>query len=355
MSFCLLWVKNDKAAKAERYAKQSVKEAEKKLERAKKDDADKDEIERLKKLLEEEKNRKKSLKPGEEEQKKMDKERKEITEANLKFVLKVFFKSKTKIKISPNSFIIYSSNIGDGELKSDDKKEKRKESDLIKKTTTFNLKIYEDKGKDKVDYIDLAKVGCKERAERIEKDVFELLGISVDLFQQSNEYNPLNIYNKLREDSVKKDAVREERDRIALEKEREKREEKDAKKRAKKKLKEERDKRRDRIREGTVDYEEEYDEEDSDDDDDDDELGDYDSKEELTKAMAREFVKKKKKEKKEGKKHEMQKGGYRYKQKGGYKYNQKGGYKYKKMVTRRKSQQRNKRKTRKNNNKIEKY
>ena len=119
----------------------------------------------------------------------------------------------------------------------------------------------------------------------------------------SNEYNPLNIYNKLREDSVKKDAVREERDRIALEKEREKREEKDAKKRAKKKLKEERDKRRDRIREGTVDYEEEYDEEDSDDDD-DDELGDYDSKEELTKAMARDFVKKKKKEKKEGKKNE---------------------------------------------------
>ena len=135
--------------------------------------------------------------------------------------------------------------------------------------------------------------------------MFELLGISVDLFQQSNEYNPLNIYNKLREDSVKKDAVREERDRIALEKEREKREEKDAKKRAKKKLKEERDKRRDRIREGTVDYEEEYDEEDSDDDD-DDELGDYDSKEELTKAMAREFVKKRRRRR--GKKHEMQKG-----------------------------------------------
>jgi len=346
--------KNDKAAKAKQYAKQSVKEAEKKLEKAKNDDADKDEIERLEKLLEDEKNRKKSLKPSGDEQKKINKERKEITEANLKFVLKVFFKSKTKIKISPNSFIIYSSNIGDGVMKTDHKKKKREEFDVTIKTITINQKIYEDKGKDKVNYIDLAKVGCKERAERIEKDVFELLGISVDLFQQSNEYNPLNIYNKLREDSVKKDVVREERDRIALEKEREKREEKDAKKRAKKKLKEERDKRRDRIREGTVDYEEEYDEEDSDDDDDDD-LGDYDSKEELTKAMTREFVKKKKKEKKEGKKHEMQKGGYRYKQNGGYKYKQKGGYKYKKIVTRRKSQQRNKRKTRKNNNKIEKY
>ena len=216
--------------------------------------------------------------------------------------MKVFFKSKTKIKIPPNSFVIYSSNIGDGVLKPDDKKDKRKESDLIKKTTTFNLKIYEDKGKDKVDYIDLAKVGCKERGERIEKDVFELLGISVDLFQQSNKYNPLNIYNKLREDSVKKDTVREERDRLALEKEREKREEKDAKKRAKEKLKEERDKRRDRISEGTLDYEEEYDEEDS---DDDDELGDYDSKEELTKAMTREFIKKKNKEKQKDK----QKGG----------------------------------------------
>ena len=339
--------KNDKAEKGLQYAMQSVKEAEKNLEKAKKDEADKDEIERLEKILDDEKKRKDSFKLSEDDKIKQDKERKEIIETNLKFVLKTFFKKKTKIQIAPNSFVIYSSSIGDGLLTPYDGKKDRKDGDLIKKTTSFNIKIYEDKGKDKVSYIDLANVGCKERAERIEKDVFELLGISVDLFQQTNVYNPMNIYNKLREDSVKKDAVRDERDRIVLEKEREKREEKDAKKRAKQKLKDERDKRRERIREGTIDYEEEYDEEDSDDEYDDDELGDYDSKEELNTAIQRDFLKKKKKR---GNKKD-QKGGYKYNKygkKGKYtKKKQKGGYKYSNKLTRRKRTPIKKRKTRK--------
>ena len=159
-----------------------------------------------------------------------DKPRSEIIETNLKFILKTFFANKTNIKISPNDFMIYSSGIGEGKLQDakDTDKKGSKKSQLIKLTTTFNIKIFEKK--DKVGVLDMAKVGCKERAERIEKDVFELLGISVDLFQNSNVYNPVNILNKLRENSSKKDAIREERIRVEKERELEKRERREERK-----------------------------------------------------------------------------------------------------------------------------
>ena len=293
--FLVAMQKGDQSAKAVRYAEQNLKDANEKNK------AD------LEKKLEEAK----AKASGSSEDKN------KIKEANLKFVLKTFFKKNTNIKISPNNFIIYSSGIGEGKLESakDTSKKGSSKTELIKKTTTFDIKIFDKK--DKVSRLDLAKVGCKERAERIEKDVFELLGISVDLFQNSNVYNPLNIYNKLREDSSNKDAMKDERDRVVLEREREKREEKDAKKRAKKKLKEERDNRRDRQEKETVDYEEDEVEEDSDDEDDDD----LDNPESLSKALRRDLKQRRKKEKKEKKerKEKEQEGGYKYRGKSGHK------------------------------------
>lgn len=293
--FLVAMQKGDQSAKALRYAEQNLKDANEKNK------AD------LEKKLEEAKARA----SGSSEDKN------KIKEANLKFVLKTFFKKNTNIKISPNNFIIYSSGIGEGKLEpaKDTSKKRSSKTELIKKTTTFNIKIFDKK--DKVSRLDLAKVGCKERAERIEKDVFELLGISVDLFQNSNVYNPLNIYNKLREDSSNKDAMKDERDRVVLEREREKREEKDAKKRAKKKLKEERDNRRDRQEKETVDYEEDEVEEDSDDEDDDD----LDNPESLSKALRRDLKERRKKDRKEKKerKEKEQEGGYKYRGKSGHK------------------------------------
>ena len=217
--FLVAMQKGDQSAKALRYAEQNLKDA---------NETNKAELE---KKLEEAK----AKATGSSEDKN------KIKEANLKFVLKTFFKKNTNIKIAPNNFIIYSSGIGEGKLEpaKDTSKKRSSKTELIKKTTTFNIKIFDKK--DKVSRLDFAKVGCKERAERIEKDVFELLGISVDLFQNSNVYNPLNIYNKLREDSSNKDTMEEQRYRVALELEREKLKEKDAKKRAKKDAKEDRD------------------------------------------------------------------------------------------------------------------
>ena len=293
--FLVAMQKGDQGAKALRYAEQNLKDAN----------------EKNKADFEEKLEEAKSKASGSSEDKN------KIKEANLKFVLKTFFKKNTNIKIAPNNFIIYSSGIGEGKLEpaKDTSKKRSSKTELIKKTTTFNIKIFDKK--DKVSRLDLAKVGCKERAERIEKDVFELLGISVDLFQNSNVYNPLNIYNKLREDSSKKDAIKDERDRVALEREREKREEKDAKKRAKKKLKEERDNRRDRQKKETVDYEEDEVEEDSDDEDDDD----LDNPEALSKALRRDLKERRRKDRKEKKerKEKEQEGGYKYRGKPGHK------------------------------------
>ena len=293
--FLVAMQKGDQNAKALRYAEQNLKDANEKNR------AD------LEKKLEEAK----AKAMGSSEDKK------QIKEANLKFVLKTFFKKNTNIKIAPNNFIIYSSGIGEGKLEpaKDTSKKRSSKTELIKKTTTFNIKIFDKK--DKVSRLDLAKVGCKERAERIEKDVFELLGISVDLFQNSNAYNPLNIYNKLREDSSKKDAMKDERYRVALEREREKRQEKDAKKQAKKELKEERDNTRDRQEKGTVDYEEDEVEEDSDDEDDDD----LDNPEALSKALRRDLKERRRKDRKEKKerKEKEQEGGYKYRGKSGHK------------------------------------
>jgi predicted nucleic acid-binding Zn-ribbon protein len=279
------------------------------------------------------------------------KSRSEIVETNLKFILKIFFANKTNIKLSPNNFTIYSSDIGEGKLedaKSSDKKGSKK-SQLIRLTTTFNIKIFEKK--DKVGVLDMAKVGCKERAERIEKDVFELLGISVDLFQNSNVYNPVNILNKLREDSSKKDTIREERIRMAKEREIERREEKAVKKEAKAQAKEER-KRLAKEENNMKDIEEDEEEEESDDEDD----YDIDDPREVEKFYRRDMRnkmkedQKRRREKKKNKKGQEGKGvkkdnqpGEESGQKGGYKYRGKSPRKAKK--TRRKTPK-SKRKTR---------
>lgn len=394
----------DRGAKGARYAEQSVKEAKKKLDDAKEkqskvEDAEitkmttkletaKEEKEKLEKEEKVEERREKekeiakleekleaakegnkklkgleeTLTAAEETKKKGeagspdDKPRSEIIETNLKFILKTFFANKTNIKISPNDFMIYSSGIGEGKLQDakDTDKKGSKKSQLIKLTTTFNIKIFEKK--DKVGVLDMAKVGCKERAERIEKDVFELLGISVDLFQNSNVYNPVNILNKLRENSSKKDAIREERIRVEKERELEKRERREERKEGKLEAKEER-KRRAREKNKMKGIEEDEDEEEDSDDDDD---YDIDNPEDVAKFRTKRDLqdmkdaKKKKKEKKkkgkEGKgtekkddtekEDDTEKDG---KQKGGYKYRGKSARKDRK--TRRKTPK-SKRKTR---------
>ena len=397
----------DKGAKGARYAEQSVKEAKKKLDEAKEKQSkvDETEITNMTTNLETAKDEKEKLENVEEKREKEKeiakleeklkaviagnkklkdleetltaaketkerlengptdpdvKSRSEIVETNLKFILKTFFANKTNIKLSPNNFTIYSSDIGEGKLedaKSSDKKGSKK-SQLIRLTTTFNIKIFEKK--DKVGVLDMAKVGCKERAERIEKDVFELLGISVDLFQNSNVYNPVNILNKLREDSSKKDTIREERIRMAKEREIERREEKAVKKEARAQAKED-ERKLDRERKKKLGNEEEEEEEEEEDEDEEDEDSDddetnYNNPEEVAKKVKRlseDSKKEKRKRKKKGKEgkgtekenepgdeDEPRKGGG---QKGGYKYRGKSPRKAKK--TRRKTPK-SKRKTR---------
>jgi len=397
----------DKGAKGARYAEQSVKEAKKKLDEAKEKQSkvDETEITNMTTNLETAKDEKEKLENVEEKREKEKeiakleeklkaviagnkklkdleetltaaketkerlengptdpdvKSRSEIVETNLKFILKTFFANKTNIKLSPNNFTIYSSDIGEGKLedaKSSDKKGSKK-SQLIRLTTTFNIKIFEKK--DKVGVLDMAKVGCKERAERIEKDVFELLGISVDLFQNSNVYNPVNILNKLREDSSKKDTIREERIRAAKELEIERREEKAVKKEARAQAKED-ERKLDRERKKKLGNEEEEEEEEEEDEDEEDEDSDddetnYNNPEEVAKKVKRlseDSKKEKRKRKKKGKEgkgtekedeprdeDEPIKGGG---QKGGYKYRGKSPRKAKK--TRRKTPK-SKRKTR---------
>ena len=370
----------DRGAKGARYAEQSVKEANKKLDEAKEKQSkvDETEIKSMTKELEtakEEKEKEENVEERREKEKKIaileanleaakegnekfnklqktleaaketltkskagssdDKLKNEIIKTNLKFILKTFFANKTNIKISPNDFIIYSSGIGKGEIQDakDTEKKDSKKSQLIKQTTTFNIKIFEKK--DKVGVLDMAKVGCKERAERIEKDVFELLGISVDLFHNSNVYNPVNILNKLRENSSKKDAIREELIRVEKERELEKREEKSVRKQAKLEAKEERKRRaREKNKMKGIEADEEE-EEDSDDDDD----YDIDNPKDVANFTKRDL----RHRMKEAKKRRKNNNGGNGEQKGGYKYRGKSARKDRK--TRRKTPKSN-RKTR---------
>ena len=348
----------DRDAKGARYAKESIKEQDKKIEENKKkmEEADEDkkaELKKIEKTLTNEKERLEEKRDEFENKSPDNKTASEIIKTNLNFVLKAFFKKKTNIKISPNNFIIYSSGIGEGTLENKERSDKSsKKSDLIKKFTTFNIKIFEEK--DKVGRLDLAKVGCKERAERIEKDVFELLGISVDLFKNSTVYNPVNIFNKLREDSTKKDANRDARARAFETAEREKRELREDKRRGKKRAKEGRAKDR-KMRDkknGTIDDDGNSDSDDSDDD------GVYD-RPDRDKKINKLLNKEKKKERKERK--EREKREKREKQPDDKQPDdkqpddkqpddpQKGGYKYSKMKsrkTRRKRTAINRRKTR---------
>ena len=345
--------KNIENVKEKREKEKEIAKLEEELEAA---TAGITKLDGLKKTLTAAKETKNGLKTGPDDVK----SRSEIVETNLKFILKIFFANKTNIKLSPNNFTIYSSDIGEGKLEDANSSDKKgsKKSQLIRLTTTFNIKIFEKK--DKVGVLDMAKVGCKERAERIEKDVFELLGISVDLFQNSNVYNPVNILNKLREDSSKKDTIREERIRMAKEREIERREEKAVKKEAKAQAKED-ERKLDRERKKKLGNEEEEEEEEEEDEDEEDEDSDddetnYNNPEEVAKKVKRlseDSKKEKRKRKKKGKEgkgtekedepgdeDEPIKGGG---QKGGYKYRGKSPRKAKK--TRRKTPK-SKRKTR---------
>ena len=348
----------DRDAKGARYAKESIKEQDKKIEENKKkmEEADEDkkaELESIEETLTNEKERLEKKRDEFENKSPENKTASEIIKTNLNFVLKAFFKKKTNIKISPNNFIIYSSGIGEGTLENKERSDKSsKKSDLIKKFTTFNIKIFEEK--DKVGRLDLAKVGCKERAERIEKDVFELLGISVDLFKNSTVYNPVNIFNKLREDSTKKDANRDARVRIFETEMREKKANKEARKIVRDKLKKEKRKKRERRNNGTIDDDDVDDVDDvddgnsdSDDSDDDDVYDRPDRDKKINKLLNKEKKKEKKdrkekekKEKKEKKEENDEKRGDDP-QKGGYKYS-----KTKSRKTRRKRTAINRRKTR---------
>ena len=348
----------DRDAKGARYAKESIKEQDKKIEANKKkmEEADEDkkaELESIEKALKAEKKRLEKKRDEFENKSPDNKTASEIIKTNLNFVLKAFFKKKTNIKISPNNFIIYSSGIGEGTLENKERSDKSsKKSDLIKKFTTFNIKIFEEK--DKVGRLDLAKVGCKERAERIEKDVFELLGISVDLFKNSTVYNPVNIFNKLREDSTKKDANRDARVRIFETEMREKKANKEARKIVRDKLKKEKRKKRERRNNGTIDDDDVDDvgdvddgNSDSDDSDDDDVYDRPDRDKKINKLLNKEKKKEKKdrKEKKEKKEKEKKEENDEKRgddpQKGGYKYS-----KTKSRKTRRKRTAINRRKTR---------
>jgi len=348
----------DRDAKGARYAKESIKEQDKKIEENKKkmEEADEDkkaELESIEKALKAEKKRLEKKRDEFENKSPENKTASEIIKTNLNFVLKAFFKKKTNIKISPNNFIIYSSGIGEGTLENKERSDKSsKKSDLIKKFTTFNIKIFEEK--DKVGRLDLAKVGCKERAERIEKDVFELLGISVDLFKNSTVYNPVNIFNKLREDSTKKDANRDARVRIFETEMREKKANKEARKIVRDKLKKEKRKKRERRNNGTIDDDDVDDVDDvddgnsdSDDSDDDDVYDRPDRDKKINKLLNKEKKKEKKdrKEKKEKKEKEKKEENDEKRgddpQKGGYKYS-----KTKSRKTRRKRTAINRRKTR---------
>ena len=323
--------KNIENVKEKREKEKEIAKLEEELEAA---TAGITKLDGLKKTLTAAKETKNGLKTGPDDVK----SRSEIVETNLKFILKIFFANKTNIKLSPNNFTIYSSDIGEGKLEDANSSDKKgsKKSQLIRLTTTFNIKIFEKK--DKVGVLDMAKVGCKERAERIEKDVFELLGISVDLFQNSNVYNPVNILNKLREDSSKKDTIREERIRMAKEREIERREEKAVKKEAKAQAKEER-KRLAKEENNMKDIEE--DEEESDDEDD----YDIDDPREVEKFYRRDMRnkmkedQKRRREKKKNKKGQEGKGvkkdnqpgeesGAEKKDEPGEESGQKGGYKY---------------------------
>jgi len=341
----------DRDAKGARYAKESIKEQDKKIEENKKkiEEADEDkkaELKKIEKTLTNEKERLEKKRDDFENKSPDNKTVSEIIKTNLNFVLKAFFKKKTNIKISPNNFIIYSSGIGEGKLENKERSDKSsKKSDLIKKFTTFNIKIFEEK--DKVGRLDLAKVGCKERAERIEKDVFELLGISVDLFKNSTVYNPVNIFNKLREDSTKKDANRDERVRIFEAEMREKKANKEARKIVRDKLKKEKRKKRERRNNGTIDDDAGDDGDDGDDgnsdsdDSDDEDVYDSDDRDKKINKLLNKEKKKEKKDRKEKKRKENDEKRRDDPQKGGYKYS-----KMKSRKTRRKRTAINRRKTR---------
>ena len=139
---------------------------------------------------------------------------------NVNFIKDTFFKSNEKIDISPNSFVIYSSACADCTLNPYTKTkqettiediEKREEKQKISGTTyqiTINIKLID--SKEKLSKVEYAKIGCSERAKRIEKEAFELFGISFNLLQNTNMYNPLAVYEKI----TRTDEERKKEERI---------------------------------------------------------------------------------------------------------------------------------------------
>ena len=130
-------------------------------------------------------------------------------EKNLNFIKDTFFKSNENINISPNTFVIYSSDYPENnykleeynkpkeEIAKDERENKEGKQNLSGKVyqITINIKLID--SKEKLSKIEYAKIGCSERAKRIEKEAFELFGISFNLLQNTNMYNPLAVYEKI--------------------------------------------------------------------------------------------------------------------------------------------------------------
>ena len=137
-------------------------------------------------------------------------------EKNLNFIKGIFFKNNEPITISPNTFIIYSSDIANELIditnkseektkESKDKKSKDKKSkdnddigkQFLGKTYSVNINIKLIDSKEKLSKYENTKIGCSERAKRIEKEAFELFGISFNLLQSTNRYNPIAVFEKI--------------------------------------------------------------------------------------------------------------------------------------------------------------
>ena len=145
-------------------------------------------------------------------------------EKNLNFIKDTFFKSNENINISPNTFVIYSSdypgnnykleeyNKTKQEIEKDDREKKEEKQKLSGKAyqITINIKLIDNK--EKLSKVEYAKIGCSERAKRIEKEAFELFGISFNLLQNTNMYNPLAVYEKI----TRTDKERKKEDRKKL-------------------------------------------------------------------------------------------------------------------------------------------
>ncbi len=123
-------------------------------------------------------------------------------EANLKFIKKIFFKDNEKINISPNTFIIYSSDWKTTGI-IDNPTTTRFNDTFVDNLYRADIKVKLIDSKDKLSTLDRQKIKCSDRAKIIESDILDLFGIELDLFKSANMYNPFSVYEKIqKEDKV---------------------------------------------------------------------------------------------------------------------------------------------------------